>query len=191
MGAILLPSKEHLSGTYTMKKLTHVDDTGRANMVDVGAKPETHREAIAVGSVAMDPETLAQILANATAKGDVLGVARIAGIMAAKRTGEWIPLCHPLSLDFVGIEFAAVQPPQESRLWIRATARCYGRTGVEMEAMTALSAAALTLYDMSKAIDRGMRLGPMFLWKKSGGKSGTFFHPHAETLGPPADISWR
>jgi cyclic pyranopterin phosphate synthase len=150
--------------------LTHLDSEGRASMVDVGAKDETRREAIARGAVTMRPETLALILAGGTAKGDVLAVARVAGIMAAKRTPELIPLCHTLLLTHVSV---VIEPDrQASALQIEATVRTTGQTGVEMEALTAVSVAALTIYDMCKAVDRAMRIGDIRLAEKRGGRSG-------------------
>ncbi|NOZ27739.1 MAG: cyclic pyranopterin monophosphate synthase MoaC [Chloroflexi bacterium] len=159
-----------------MGELTHLDEQGRARMVDVGGKPETEREAIARGEVRMRPETLRLIREGDLPKGDVLATARIAGIMAAKRTSEWIPLCHPLSLSYVGLDFALDE--ERSRVVITATVRCRGRTGVEMEALTAVSAAALTIYDMAKAVERGMVIGEIRLLAKRGGKSGDW---HAGT----------
>jgi cyclic pyranopterin phosphate synthase len=155
-----------------MSKLTHFDADGKATMVDVSAKPETSRLAVAKGSVVMQPETLALISAGRAAKGDVLGVARIAGIMAAKRTHELIPLCHPLALSSVAVDFAI--DPARNAVDITATVKLTGRTGVEMEALTAVSIAALTVYDMVKAVDRGMRIADIRLVQKSGGKSGRF-----------------
>lgn len=151
-------------------RLTHVDETGAAHMVDVGDKAETTRTAIAEATVTMKPETLALILSGNAKKGDVLAVARIAGIMAAKKTHELIPLCHPLLLTKVTVDLV----PDESLPGIRITtlARVKGQTGVEMEALTAASAAALTVYDMAKAVDRGMVIGGVRLLEKSGGKSG-------------------
>jgi cyclic pyranopterin phosphate synthase len=158
-----------------MAKLTHIDDQGRATMVDVSAKDVTDRTAIARGSVTMRPETLQTIVAGAAKKGDVLAVARIAGIMAAKRTSELIPLCHPLPVTSVAVD---LRPnPGDGTVDIEAQVRTTGRTGVEMEALTAVSVAALTVYDMCKAIDRGMRLTEIRLSHKSGGKSGTFDAP--------------
>jgi cyclic pyranopterin phosphate synthase len=152
--------------------LTHIGRDGEANMVDVGDKPETQRQATARGSVVMRPETLAAILGGDARKGDVLGTARIAGIMAAKRTHELIPLCHPLALDKVSVE---IEPDEAlPGLHVTATARLTGRTGVEMEALTAVSVACLTIYDMAKAIDRGMTITGVQLVEKSGGKSGTW-----------------
>jgi indole-3-glycerol phosphate synthase len=152
--------------------LSHVDSEGRARMVDVSGKDETDRVAVAGARVQMKPETLARIQAGEIAKGDVLTTARIAGIMAAKRTAELIPLCHPLALASVAIELACV--PDRSAVEIIATCRLKGRTGVEMEALTAASVAALTIYDMCKAIDRGMIVTDLRLLKKSGGKSGDY-----------------
>ena len=155
-----------------MKKLTHFDEHGAARMVDVGAKRETAREAIAEGRISLQPETLALVLAGKTAKGDVLGVARVAGIMAAKKTSDLIPLCHPLALASVTIDF---EPEvNTSSVLIRATVRLDGKTGVEMEALTAVAVAGLTIYDMCKAVDRGMVLSEIRLMRKSGGASGTF-----------------
>ena len=141
-------------------------------MVDVSAKEETIREATAKGSVKMQPETLALIASGGAPKGDVLAVARIAGIMAAKRTAEWIPLCHPLPITSAVVGLAL--NTADSTVEIAATVRTAGRTGVEMEALTAVSAAALTIYDMLKAVDRGMRIEAIRVTAKSGGKSGDF-----------------
>jgi indole-3-glycerol phosphate synthase len=152
--------------------LTHTDLDGRAHMVDVSAKDATDRVAIAGARVVMKPETLARIAAGAVAKGDVLAVARIAGIMAAKRTAELIPLCHPLALTSVAVELAC--NAERSAVEITATCRLNGRTGVEMEALTAASVAALTIYDMCKAIDRGIVVTDIRLLRKSGGKSGDY-----------------
>jgi cyclic pyranopterin phosphate synthase len=152
--------------------LTHLGSSGEANMVDVGAKAETDRTAIAEGTVTMRPETLSMILAGDAKKGDVLGTARIAGIMAAKRTHELIPLCHPLLLNKVSVE---IEPDETlPGLRVTATARVTGRTGVEMEALTAASVACLTIYDMAKAVDRGMVLGGLRVVEKKGGKSGDY-----------------
>lgn len=152
--------------------LTHIDERGKARMVDVTAKDVTERVAVAKGRVVMKKETLELILANEVKKGDVLGVARVAGIMAAKKTGELIPLCHPLNVTSVEIEF---EPRADvPGIDITATARVASRTGVEMEALTAASVAALTIYDMCKAADKGMVLTDIRLVKKTGGKSGTF-----------------
>jgi cyclic pyranopterin phosphate synthase len=153
-----------------MSGLTHLDAEGRAHMVDVGGKDETRREAVARGAVLMRPETLRLIVAGGLPKGDVLAVARVAGIMAAKRAPDLIPLCHPLLLAHVAVE---LQPaPDETGILIEATVRTTGKTGVEMEALTAVSAAALTVYDMCKAVDRGMRISDIRLAQKRGGKSG-------------------
>ncbi len=163
-----------------MTKLTHLDDKGRARMVDVGAKEATQRTAIAEGFVAMTPETLALVLSGEAKKGDVLAAARIAGIMAAKRTSELIPLCHPLALSKAAIEFAPSEAP--AGIFIRAEVSVTGPTGVEMEALTAVSVAALTLYDMLKAADRGMEIGGIRLAKKTGGRSGDYVAPPRITL---------
>jgi len=154
-----------------MSGLTHFDAAGRAVMVDVGAKPETERAATAAARVVMRPETLRLIVEGGARKGDVLGVARLAGIMAAKRTSELIPLCHPLPLTSVALDLAA---EGEDTVAITATVRTTGRTGVEMEALTAVSVAALTVYDMVKAVDRGMRIEAVRVLAKSGGRSGDF-----------------
>jgi cyclic pyranopterin phosphate synthase len=153
-----------------MDELTHVDDQGRARMVDVGGKADTVREAVAAGRVVMRPETLALIQRGGLPKGDVLGTARLAGIMGAKRTPDLIPLCHPLLLTHVAVEFTVHE--DEGIIDITATVRSVGKTGVEMEALTAVAAAGLTIYDMCKAVDRGMRLEAMRLRRKSGGRSG-------------------
>jgi cyclic pyranopterin phosphate synthase len=150
---------------------THFDEQGRAVMVDVSAKAETDRIAVARGRVVMNPATLARIQDGSTAKGDVLGVARLAGIMAAKRTSDLIPLCHPLMLSKVTVDLVAAPP---DTIEIEALVKVGGRTGVEMEALTAVTVAALTVYDMCKAIDRGMRIEAVRLVLKSGGKSGTY-----------------
>ncbi len=150
--------------------LTHVDDSGKAQMVDVGAKPETRRVAVARGSVLMRAETLGQIKRNGFEKGDVLGVARVAGIMAAKSTSQLIPLCHPFPLDHVKVEFEL--DTQRNAVDITATASTTAKTGVEMEAMVAVSVAGLTIYDMCKSVDRTMRIDGVRLASKRGGKSG-------------------
>ena len=150
--------------------LTHFDAAGRAVMVDVSAKPETDRSATARVRVVMQPATLAAVRAGNAAKGDVLGTARLAGIMASKRTAELIPLCHPLPIAAVSLELEAGEDAVE----IVATVRTTGRTGVEMEALTAASVAALTVYDMCKAMDRGMRIEALRVVHKAGGKSGEF-----------------
>ena len=150
--------------------LTHLDPSGQARMVDVGDKAASSRTAIAAARIVMLPETLAAIRAGDVKKGDVLGAARVAGIMAAKKTHELIPLCHPLLLTHAGIEFDYV----DNGIDIRATVRCQGQTGVEMEALTAASVAALTIYDMAKALEKTMRITDVRLLFKEGGKSGTF-----------------
>lgn len=155
-----------------MSKLTHLDATGNAHMVDVSDKHITSRSATAKAQVLMLPETLSLILGGTAKKGDVLATARIAGIMAAKKTHELIPLCHPLLITKVSVDFVADE--KTSSIEIAATVRVEGKTGVEMEALTACSIAALTLYDMCKAVDRGMRITDLRLTEKSGGKSGTF-----------------
>lgn len=152
--------------------LTHFDEAGNAAMVDVSAKDETVRIATARGSVTMKPETLALIRDGGMDKGDVLGVARLAGIMAAKKTPDLIPLCHPLMLSKVSVDFTI--DAAASRVEIEATVKLKGRTGVEMEALTAVSVAALTIYDMCKAVDKAMIIGGIHLAYKEGGKSGTY-----------------
>jgi cyclic pyranopterin monophosphate synthase len=149
--------------------LSHFDEQGASRMVDVGGKPVTHRIARAGGQVRMGTETLALIRDRKLSKGDVLEVARLAGIMAAKRTGELIPLCHPLPLDAVSLDFSF---PDDSSIRIEATVQCTAKTGVEMEALTAVSVASLTIYDMCKAVDRGMMIEQIQLEEKSGGRSG-------------------
>jgi len=151
--------------------LTHVDERGEARMVDVSEKEVTQREAIAESYVIMKPDTLTLIESGAAAKGDVYATARIAGILAAKRTSELIPLCHPIALTSVKVDLISCPP---DRVHIIAQARCAEKTGVEMEAMTAASVAALTIYDMCKAVDRGMEIACTRLVRKSGGKSGVF-----------------
>jgi cyclic pyranopterin phosphate synthase len=152
--------------------LSHLDESGRAHMVDVGAKGDTRRRAVARGRVMMLPSTLDLIKGRGVAKGDVLVVAQIAGIQAAKRTHELIPLCHPLLLTHLGVELTPMEAEGQAWIEIEATAQSTGPTGVEMEALTAVSVAALTVYDMCKAADRGMRLSDLRLVHKSGGKSG-------------------
>lgn len=156
-----------------MPGLTHFDAAGAAQMVDVSDKPATAREAVARGTVTMEPATLALLAAGAAQKGDVLGVARLAGIMAAKRTADLIPLCHPLALSKVSVDLT----PGSGQVEIEARVRTTGPTGVEMEALTAVSVAALTVYDMLKAVDRGMVIGDIRLVLKQGGKSGRFVGP--------------
>ncbi|MDX1733653.1 MAG: cyclic pyranopterin monophosphate synthase MoaC [Halioglobus sp.] len=155
-----------------MDKLTHLDERGSAHMVDVGDKAVTARRAVARATVAMQPSTLALIQEGGHSKGDVLAVARIAGIQAAKKCSELIPLCHPLMLDAVAVEFDAAE--DDSELHIEATCTVSGKTGVEMEALTAASVAALTVYDMCKAVDRGMSIRDVALLQKEGGKSGSW-----------------
>jgi cyclic pyranopterin monophosphate synthase len=154
------------------EKLTHFDERGAARMVDVAAKPETHRVAVATGTIRMKPETLALVRSGTAKKGDVLGVARVAAIQAAKRTSELIPLCHPVALTSVAIEFDIDE--KASRIECRATVECTARTGVEMEALTAVQIALLTIYDMCKAVDRGMTMEAIRLAEKHGGKSGSY-----------------
>lgn len=153
-----------------MSAFTHFDAAGQAHMVDVAAKSETHRVARATGCIRMQPATLAMILQGDAKKGDVLGIARIAAIQGAKRTSDLIPLCHPLGLTKVGVEFDIDQPA--AAVHCTVTAETVGRTGVEMEALTAVSVALLTIYDMCKAADRGMAIGDIRLLEKQGGKSG-------------------
>ena len=170
--------------TSSSSPLTHFDGQGQAHMVDVAAKPATHRIAVAQGRIAMKPATLALILAGNAKKGDVLGIARIAGIMAAKKTSDLIPLCHPLALTRVAIEFVAAPADWESATALNedetghisctATVETVGPTGVEMEALTAVNIALLTIYDMCKAADRGMTITDVKLLEKHGGKSGSF-----------------
>jgi cyclic pyranopterin monophosphate synthase len=155
-----------------VSELSHVDEHGKVRMVDVGDKPDTVREARARGAVMMQPSTLELIQRNAVQKGDVLAVAKIAGIMAAKRTSELIPLCHPLPLTSVDLTFHF--SAEEGRIDIESVARVTGKTGVEMEALTAVVAAALTVYDMCKAVDREMRIMDIRLIEKRGGRSGLF-----------------
>jgi cyclic pyranopterin phosphate synthase len=155
-----------------MAKLTHFDKTGRAKMVDVSNKRETLREAVVRGSISMNHNTFKSIMSGKIAKGDVLAVAKVAGIMAAKKTSEIIPMCHPLNLSHVEINFCPFE--KESRIDIEAKVRIKAQTGVEMEGFVAVAAAGLTIYDMCKAIDRGMTLSNIHLVKKTGGKSGTY-----------------
>lgn len=161
-----------------MSELTHIDEHGRARMVDVGAKAETERVAIARCEVRMEPATLALIQSGGVAKGDVIGVARVAGIMAAKRTGDLIPLCHPLPVTSASVDFRFDE--ERCRILVEAKVSTVGKTGVEMEALTACSIAALTIYDMAKAADKGMVIGEVRLVKKTGGKSGTYLRPGEE-----------
>lgn len=151
--------------------LSHFDSTGASRMVDVSEKPVTRREAVARGRVVMAPETMRLIVDRTLSKGDVLEVARLAAIMGAKRTGDLIPLCHPLPLESVSVDLA---PVSESELEVSARCVVEAKTGVEMEALTAVAVACLTIYDMCKSVDRGMRIGSIELEEKSGGRSGTF-----------------
>lgn len=153
-----------------MNSFTHFDEGGQAHMVDVGEKPDTQRSAVASGRITMLPDTLNRILSGSADKGDVLGVARIAAIQACKRTADWIPLCHPIALTYVAVEW--VSDLEKSAIECRVTAETTGRTGVEMEALTGVSAGLLTIYDMCKAIDRGMRIVNVRLIEKRGGRSG-------------------
>lgn len=158
-----------------MAELSHFDAAGEAHMVDVGDKDVTRRVAVAEGWIHMQPGTLDRIVAGAHAKGDVLGIARIAGIMGAKRTAELIPLCHPLALTRVSVD---LEPqPEHNAVRCQATVETRGRTGVEMEALTAVQVALLTIYDMCKAVDRGMTMTEIRLLEKSGGKSGAWRRP--------------
>ena len=155
-----------------MAKLTHFNQQGEAHMVDVGDKPESHRVAVAEGTIFMQPETLELILQGSHKKGDVLGIARTAGIMGAKKTADLVPLCHPLSLTHIEIN---LEPRKEqSAVYCLARAETTGKTGVEMEALTAVQICLLTIYDMCKAVDRGMTISDVQLLEKSGGKSGTW-----------------
>ncbi|MCL5236959.1 MAG: cyclic pyranopterin monophosphate synthase MoaC [Nitrospirae bacterium] len=153
-------------------KLTHFDEEGKARMVDVSGKPPTSREAVAGGSISMKPGTIRLIKDRQISKGDVLGVARVAGIMAAKRTPELIPMCHPLNISSVNIAFDIDE--RESTITIKTTVKMTGQTGVEMEALTATAVAALTIYDMCKAVDKEMVISNITLLEKRGGKSGEF-----------------
>ena len=154
----------------TTDHLTHFDATGQAHMVDVGGKAETHRIAVATGSIRMKPETLALILNGTAKKGDVLGIARIAAIMASKRTADLVPLCHPLALTRVAVEFDT--DVANASVHCKAQVETYGKTGVEMEALTAVQIGLLTVYDMCKAVDRGMVMSNIRVTEKHGGKSG-------------------
>jgi cyclic pyranopterin phosphate synthase len=155
--------------------LTHFDASGQAHMVDVGAKAQTHRIAIAQGRISMQPATFDLVLHGSPKKGDVLGIARLAGIMGAKRTADLIPLCHPIALTRVTVEFDLLEA--EQAVVCRASAETVGPTGVEMEALTAVNCALLTIYDMCKAADRGMVISDLRLLEKHGGKSGSFVNP--------------
>jgi cyclic pyranopterin phosphate synthase len=158
-----------------MSSLTHFDAQGQAHMVDVGGKAATHRVAVASGRIVMKPETLSLVESGTAKKGDVLGVARIAGIQAAKKTSDLIPLCHPLALTRVAVVFAVVR--DANAVDCTATVETVGPTGVEMEALTAVQVALLTVYDMCKAVDRGMTITDVHVREKHGGKSGSYVHP--------------
>ncbi len=162
-----------------MSKLTHLDGRGRARMVNVGAKPATRREAVAYGEIAINSKASALLRERKVPKGDVFAAARIAGILAAKRTADLIPLCHPLGLDAVEVGFRH----QGDTIYVRAAAWLKGKTGVEMEALTAVSVAALTIYDMLKAVDKGMKIG-VYLGEKSGGRSGDYKRKSVPEDGP-------
>lgn len=159
-------------------EFTHFDDQGNALMVDVGDKSDTKREAVAKGSIFMSPECLKKVMGGTMAKGDVLGVARVAGIMGAKRTSELIPLCHILNLTKLTVDFTIKEESNE--IEAACTAKTTGKTGVEMEALTGVSIALLTIYDMCKAVDKTMEIGNIYLEHKSGGKSGEFVNPRAK-----------
>ncbi|MGB5077142.1 MAG: cyclic pyranopterin monophosphate synthase MoaC [Sphingorhabdus sp.] len=159
-----------------MSKLTHLDESGAAHMVDVSAKLETAREAIAEGRITMSHSALSAVRQGSAKKGDVLATARIAGIMAAKKTSDLIPLCHPLMLSSIAIEFAF----EETGIRVDARVRLTGQTGVEMEALTAVSVALLTIYDMAKALDKAMQIGDIRLLRKTGGKSGDWKNSNAD-----------
>jgi cyclic pyranopterin monophosphate synthase len=173
----LLTAQTAMSKTKSKPRMSHFDEGGRARMVDVGAKPESLRIARAGGRIRMLPATLALVLEGRAEKGDVLGVARVAAIQATKRTGELIPLCHPLALTRVAVEF---EPDADrSAITLSVTVETVGRTGVEMEALAGVSVGLLTIYDMCKAVDRAMTIENIRLLEKSGGKSGVFVHPDA------------
>jgi cyclic pyranopterin phosphate synthase len=157
-----------------MNSFSHIDSEGRVRMVDVTEKPPTFRESKAQGTITMNPETLNLILDQRIKKGNVLETARIAGIMAAKKTSELIPMCHPLAITHAHVDFFT--DPEQGRIRIEASVRLFGQTGVEMEALTAVAVAALTIYDMCKSQDREMRILDIHLLEKSGGKSGTYIH---------------
>jgi len=168
-----------------MADFTHFNESGRARMVDVSQKASTERVAVAQAHVYMQPETLRLIQEGKIAKGDVLAVAQVAGVMGAKRTPDLIPMCHPLLVTSVDIDFqeTAFDPSSKSCITIQATAKTTGQTGIEMEAMTAVSIAALTIYDMCKAVDKGMSYGDVCLVSKSGGKSGVYQRPGTSLIG--------
>ncbi len=165
-----------------MSHLTHTADSGEARMVDVGDKDNTRREARAEAYITMSPETLQLVQDNGLKKGDVLSVARIAGIQAAKQCGQLIPLCHPLMLNFIGVDFQI--EPEHSRIRIESCCRLTGKTGVEMEALTAASVAALTIFDMCKAADKAMTIDGLRVLEKSGGKSGHYHAVPAKDCAP-------
>lgn len=167
------------TASETNSGLTHFDQHGQAHMVDVGAKDNTHRVAVASGTITMRPETLKVILSGTAKKGDVLGIARIAAIMAAKKTSDLIPLCHPLALTRVAVDFES--NPEQSLITCTAQVETHGPTGVEMEALTAVQIGLLTIYDMCKAIDRGMLMGAIQVIEKRGGKSGDWFALNRQT----------
>ena len=170
-----------------MADFTHFNESGRARMVDVSGKANTERVAVAQAMVFMKPETLRRIQDEKIAKGNVLAVAQVAGVMGAKQTPNLVPMCHPLLLTSVNINFRENSEPDHSgncSLTIQAVVKTSGQTGVEMEAMTAVSMAALTVYDMCKAVDKGMSFGEMYLVSKEGGKSGTYFRPGTEIITP-------
>ena len=174
-------------GLCLVADFTHFNESGRAKMVDVSAKGSTERIAVAQGRVSMLPETLRRIQEGKIAKGDVLAVAQVAGVMGAKRTPDLVPMCHPLMLTSVNIDFRENATPDERgqcSLTIEAAVKTNGQTGVEMEAMTAVAVAALTIYDMCKAVDKGMSFGDVCLLSKSGGKSGTYQRADVEALAP-------
>jgi cyclic pyranopterin phosphate synthase len=165
-----------------MSELSHLDGQGRAHMVDVGTKPVTRREAVAYGAVKINSESSRLLRDGKVPKGDVFAAARIAGILAAKKTGELIPLCHPLGLESVEVGFRH----EGNTIFIQGISRVEGKTGVEMEALTAVSIAALTIYDMLKAVDKSIEIGSIYLGKKTGGRSGTYVRSDAPVEGP-----WR
>lgn len=165
-------SVANMSPKKDLTKLSHLDEQGRARMVDVGNKPDTERVAVACGRITMKPDTLALIQAGAVIKGDVLTVAQIAGIQAAKRAHELIPMCHPLLLTHIAVELIPASAQGQAWIDIQSTVRTTGKTGVEMEALTAVAVAALTVYDMCKAVDRAMCISKVRLMHKSGGESG-------------------
>lgn len=169
-----LPPADPSPAAAAASPLTHFDAQGQAHMVDVGAKPATHRTAIARGRITMQPATLALVRSGTAKKGDVLGVARIAGIMAAKRTSDLIPLCHPLALTRVALEFALQSSEAQGAVECTATVETLGQTGVEMEALTAVQVALLTVYDMCKAADKRMAITDVRVLEKHGGKSGSW-----------------